>query len=116
MNHGRHARLGMTLMVPGGPLWRWRAAGLAAQEKRGENHWGPWDVGLGRREMAHVSMCPAGAGVRCREQEHDDAAYHLPGILVDRSPTTPLRRRVIPVNAIARLLLDFVLTAHNDTL
>jgi hypothetical protein len=66
--------------------------------------------------MAHVSMCPAGAGVRCREQELDDAAYHLPRILVDRTPTTPLRQPVIPVNAIARLLLDFVLTAHNDTL
>jgi hypothetical protein len=41
MNHGRHARLGMTLMVPAGPLWRWRAAGLAAQEKRGESTGGP---------------------------------------------------------------------------
>jgi hypothetical protein len=41
MNHQRHARLGMTLMVPRGPLWRWRAVGLAAQEKRGESHWGP---------------------------------------------------------------------------
>jgi hypothetical protein len=52
---------------------------------------------------------PWQARARCSEQEYDDAAFHLPWLLVDRAPATPLLRPVIPVNAIARLLLDFVL-------
>jgi hypothetical protein len=70
-NHGRHAMLGMGLMAPGGPLWRWRAAGQAAQEKRGRGHWGA--LGRGPR-VAGDCGCFEVACMRGRASPADDAA------------------------------------------
>jgi hypothetical protein len=42
-----------------------------------------WAVRVSLRTYAPVGQCLS------REKEHDDAAFNLPGILVDHAPATP---------------------------